>query len=159
MKKYILYGILFVSTAGILLHFLYQWSDNNFVIGLFSAVNESTWEHMKLLFFPMLFYSFIGVKKRPCLNSAMAFATILGTLLIPVLFYTYTGILGFNVLIVDIAIFFLCVITAFYVAYKYAKNCKMHPHKKLLNLIVTAFAVAFIVFTIYPPNLGLFVTP
>ncbi|MBQ4542931.1 MAG: hypothetical protein IJA19_02045 [Clostridia bacterium] len=159
MKKYIIYGIIFVSALGTLLHFTYGWSDNNFVVGLFSPVNESTWEHMKLVFFPMLLYSFAGVKKRPCLTSAMAFAILFGTLLMPALFYTYSGILGFNVAFVDISIFFICVFSAFYVANKYAKNCKMQPYKKLLNLIVIAFAVLFVVFTVYPPNIGLFVAP
>lgn len=83
----------------------------------------------------------------------MAFGTIMGTLLVPVIFYTYTGILGYNIAIVDITIFYLCVITAFIVANKYATNCKMQPYDKLLNLMVISFAIAFIVFTIYTPNI------
>lgn len=50
-----IYRFLFISILGTLLHFTYEWSQNNAIVGLFSAVNESTWEHLKLLFFPMLF--------------------------------------------------------------------------------------------------------
>ena len=57
LKRCTLIGILFVSVTGTLSHFLYQFSGNCFLTGLFSPVGESTWEHMKLLFFPMLFYS------------------------------------------------------------------------------------------------------
>lgn len=50
-----IYRFLFISILGTLLHFTYEWSQNNAIVGLFSAVNESTWEHLKLLFFPMFF--------------------------------------------------------------------------------------------------------
>ena len=49
-------GVIFVSAAGTLLHFVYSWTGNNSIIGLFAPVNESTWEHMKLLYFPMLLF-------------------------------------------------------------------------------------------------------
>ncbi|MDD7025196.1 MAG: DUF6512 family protein, partial [Oscillospiraceae bacterium] len=54
LKCYTITGILFVIITGTISHFVYEWSQNNFILGLFFPVNESTWEHMKLLFFPML---------------------------------------------------------------------------------------------------------
>lgn len=62
-KKYTLIGIVFSMTAGVLLHFLYEWTGRNPVVGAFSPVNESVWEHLKLLFFPVL-YSFYGNTKK-----------------------------------------------------------------------------------------------
>ena len=65
--KFEIFSLIFVFAFGTLLHFTYQLSRNNLFVGLFSAVNESTWEHLKLLFFPMLFMSFLGYfvfKKR-----------------------------------------------------------------------------------------------
>ena len=53
LKRYTLAGIFFVSVIGTLSHFLYQLSGNSFLVGLFAPVGESTWEHIKLLFFPM----------------------------------------------------------------------------------------------------------
>ena len=44
-----LFRFIFISVLGVLLHFTYEWSGDNAVVGLFSAVNESTWEHLKLL--------------------------------------------------------------------------------------------------------------
>ena len=49
-------GFTFTGVAGTLLHFLYDWTNSRF-IALFSAVNESIWEHMKLLFFPMIVFA------------------------------------------------------------------------------------------------------
>ena len=45
---------LFVVLFGVFLHFAYELSGNNPIVGLFAPVNESVWEHLKLLFFPML---------------------------------------------------------------------------------------------------------
>ena len=51
--KFEVFSIIFVFILGTLLHFAFEWSNQNALIGTFSAVNESTWEHLKLLFFPM----------------------------------------------------------------------------------------------------------
>ena len=45
-------GLVFVLTAGTLLHFVYEWAGESTVAAIFSTVSESTWEHLKLLFFP-----------------------------------------------------------------------------------------------------------
>ena len=50
-------GFLFVCAAGTALHFLYQWSGESVAAAPFAAVNESVWEHMKLLFWPMLLWA------------------------------------------------------------------------------------------------------
>ena len=47
-------GALFTAAMGTLLHFVYDWSGGWGAAAAFSAVNESTWEHMKLLFFPSM---------------------------------------------------------------------------------------------------------
>lgn len=66
-KRYIVTGFLFVGILGTLFHFVYDWCGHARLIGLFVPVNESTWEHMKLLFIPMLIYiaiCFQYVKKK-----------------------------------------------------------------------------------------------
>ena len=49
-------GFIAVSIAGTLMHFIYEWSGNNKIVALFAPVNESPWEHLKLLFFPFVIY-------------------------------------------------------------------------------------------------------
>ncbi len=118
LKRNMIIGVVFVLITGVLSHFLYEWTGNSFLAGLFTPVNESVWEHMKLLFFPMLFYSLILIiaskESYDCLASSLCFGILTGTLLIPVLFYAYTSLLGKNVLALDIATFALSVIWAFW---------------------------------------------
>lgn len=62
-KIFLLFEILstvFILILGTILHFTFAFSNNNHIGGVFSAVNESTWKHLKLLFFPMLITIIIG---------------------------------------------------------------------------------------------------
>ena len=111
LKRYTVAGIIFVWITGSLAHFLYAWTGNNSMAGLFTPVNDSVWEHMKLLFFPMLLYSFfisvIFKSSRLCIASSLLWGNLAGTLLIPVFYYAYTFILAKNIFILDIGIFIL----------------------------------------------------
>ncbi|MCI6019517.1 MAG: DUF6512 family protein, partial [Clostridiales bacterium] len=75
LKTNMIIGTLFVLILGTLSHFFYEWSNQNFFVGLVSPVNESTWEHMKLLFFPMLLYALITIprlgKSFPRITSSL----------------------------------------------------------------------------------------
>ena len=41
-------SVIAISIIGALAHFVYEWAHHNRTIGLFTAVNESTWEHIKI---------------------------------------------------------------------------------------------------------------
>ena len=56
LKAYTIVGFFFVLILGTLFHFLYEWTNQCYIVGFFAPVSESVWEHMKLLFFPMLLY-------------------------------------------------------------------------------------------------------
>lgn len=151
LKHYTILGIIFVAIFGTLSHFVYEWTDNNFIAGFFFPVNESTWEHLKLLFFPMLFYSFYmnhQLKNNyPCITSSLCLGILLGTLSIPVIFYTYTYLLGHHTLVLDIATFLLSVLIAFITVYKFTMSCKAENYKLLLNFFVLIMMFLFFVFT------------
>lgn len=160
---YTIIGILFVSITGTLLHFVYEWSGNNFFVGLIAPVNESIWEHVKLLFFPMLLYSlFMNHQLKaeyPCITSALLIGIIAGSMLIPGIFYMYTGILGFHLTFLDIAIFFISVIIAFILVYNFTLNCNMKEYTLFLKVTVSILLLLFFVFTYYPPHIALFASP
>lgn len=66
--RYEVYGVLFTAATGTLLHFVYEWSGSAVIVGLFAPVNESVWEHIKLLFFPGLLFSvwdYFHASRRP----------------------------------------------------------------------------------------------
>ena len=142
IKKYMISGIVFTSAAGILSHFLYQWSGKNPLLALISPVNESTWEHMKLIFFPMLLFSLFASTRlkeaAPSLTGALILGNLLGTLSIPILFYTYTGITGQNFFIADLAVFFTAVLTAWGAAWKLRDSAKVFRCRILCSAGVRA---------------------
>lgn len=103
-------GFIFTGIAGVLLHFLFDWTNQSIITAPFSAVNESIFEHMKLLFFPMFVFAFIenyyigkGYKNFWCVKLI---GILLGVVLIPVLYYAINGIFGMTPDWVNIAIFF-----------------------------------------------------
>lgn len=160
LKYYFILGTIFVIIVGTVAHFVYQWSGNNPIVGLFTPVNESTWEHMKLIFFPMLLITFAMNRKLkhdfPCITSSLIFGILLGTFLIPIIFYTYSGVLGYNLFVLDIATFIISVVVAFYVAYKLTLSCKVENCETTLTILLIIMAVCFVIFTYSPPYLGLF---
>ncbi len=163
LKSYIIRGIIFTSILGTLFHFVYKWSGGNFFVGLFSPINESIWEHTKLIFFPILIYSLLPNKdikeKYPCIDSAMVSGSLIGVLSIIVLYYTYSGIIGFNVAFADILIFYLSVILSFYVIYSFTLSCKAEKYFKILQILQIIMVCLFVAFTLYPPDIPLFLNP
>lgn len=129
LKYYTITGFLFVSVLGTLSHFFYQWSGKNPIVGLFTPVNESVPEHMKLLFSPAVLYLILTghkwKKRYPGLVCGMILGILTGTCLIPVIFYTYTRILGHHMLFLDIALFYFSVAVTFFIAYKFAGTKKI----------------------------------
>lgn len=163
LKKYTIIGIIFVLITGTLAHFLYDWTGNNHIVGLFTSINESIWEHMKLLFFPMLLYSLIIIVKfhqeYSCITSALCFGIVIGSLLIPIFYYAYTSILGKDFFILDIGTFILSVIIAFWLSYRLTLSCRLKSYTSSLCTMVCILFVCFLVFTYQPPNAAIFQVP
>lgn len=163
LKYYAIGGVIFVLVAGTLSHFLYEWSKNSPVIGLFTPVNESVWEHMKLVFFPMLLYAFLMVPRLkdqyPCISSSFCFGMILGTILVPIFFYVYTFVIGHDVFFLDLATFAASVILAFVFIYKLTPSCKTSTFSLLLYALTAAVLVCFLLFSYNPPRMAIFTPP
>lgn len=163
--KFQIFSIIFVSILGTLLHFAYEWLGDNKIIAAFSAVNESTWEHLKLLFFPMLITTIIGYfsigKNISNFLCAKTVGIITAILFVIIFFYTYTGVIGTNFAVLDIGSFFIAVILGEYVAYKImiSDNNKFKCNKNLSITVLIILFIAFVVFTYYTPRIGLFKDP
>ncbi len=157
-------GFVFVGIAGVLLHFLFDWTGENVVAALFSPVNESIWEHTKLLFFPMLVIAV--VQKRFMEGEYQSFwcikliGMLLGIAMIPVLYYTINGVLGSTPDWVNIAIFFIAAAASCSIEYRLFRQsfiyCR-YPEKAVL--ILCLIAVTYAVLTFIPPQIPLFRDP
>ena len=110
IKLWQLAGFSITSLLGTLLHFLYDWTGKSVIAAPFSGVNESTWEHMKLLFWPMLLFSIVQnryFKEYSDFWCIKVKGIVLGLVLIPIIFYTYNGVIGKSPDWVNIIIFFI----------------------------------------------------
>jgi len=159
-----LIGALFIIIFGSLLHFTFDWFKNFWLVGIFSAVNESVWEHLKLAVIPAVVWLLIERRFIKIDLPNFTFAKVKGIFLMPILiiviFYSYKALLGKNYLILDILTFVVAVLigqlVSFWIMF-------WPPVKKIYNsiavLLLILLVLSFVVFTFYPPRVFLFQDP
>ena len=106
-------GIIVICLIGTLLHFTYELSHHNKYVALFSAVNESTWEHIKICMSPTIGWSIYelikyGFSGNFLMAKSLSLLTII--LLIPILFYSYSIFTKKSILFIDVICFYITVI-------------------------------------------------
>lgn len=158
-----LMGFATTSLCGTVLHFLYDWLEGALWVAPISSVNESTWEHMKLLFVPTFLFAIVQsffFKERTDFWCVKCRGILLGLLLIPVLFYTYNGVIGKSPDWINIAIFFIAAGIAYiYENRQFSKETTLCRHPKRAIALLCVLAVLFIVFTFKTPEIGIFKDP
>jgi len=159
-----LIGALFIIIFGSLLHFTFDWFKNFWLVGIFSAVNESVWEHLKLAVIPAVVWLLIERRFIKIDLPNFTFAKVKGIFLMPILiiviFYSYKALLGKNYLILDILTFVVAVLigqlVSFWIMF-------WPPVKKNYNsiavLLLILLVLSFVVFTFYSPRVFLFQDP
>ena len=156
-------GFALTTLGGTLLHFLYDWTGKSTLVAPFSGVNESTWEHMKLLFWPLFLFALI---QRPffkeqenywCVKLA---EILLGIALIPVLFYTYNGVFGESQDWINIAIFYISALLVYLFEWWAFKQDRLPCKPPLLAFVfICLIGMLFVIFTFAPPQIPLFRDP
>ena len=154
--------ILFSLILGTLLHFTYEWSGENLFVGSFSAVNESVWEHLKLVFYPMLIATIVEYFFVKDMANNYVEAKTIGIFtaisFIVVAFFTYSGIIGTSIIVIDILLFIISIILGEYVAYRLMKReDESTVTTEVLSILILAFLLmCFVIFTYLPPEVNLF---
>ena len=158
-----LFGFAITTLGGTLLHFLYDLSGKAIWIAPFSGVNESTWEHMKLLFWPMLIFAVIQsfffreYKSFWCVKLR---GILLGLVSIPIIFYTYNGVIGHSPDWINIAIFFICAFLAYLYETRALNGEKVRCKSPRVSLsLLLVIALLFVFFTFRTPEIGIFQDP
>ena len=163
IKNFQIFSTIFVMILGTLLHFTYEWFGENLFIASFSAVNESTWEHLKLLFYPMLLTTIIGYfyfgKNKHNFLCANAIGILTAISFTTVFFYTYTGIIGTNFAFLDIGSFFVAVFIGEYIAFKNMLSFDDECNKSISVITLIILLLCFVLFTYFPPKINLFKDP
>ncbi|ERJ12635.1 DUF6512 family protein [Haloplasma contractile] len=160
IKRWEFLGVFLVFGIGTLLHFTYEWSDQNSLVALFSPVNESVWEHLKLAFYGMLFYAvieylFAGHDHKNFL-FAKAVSSIIAAALVVVLYYGYTEFIDQS-LAMDIVIFAFAIILAQIISYLLIRINLFFEGINYIGIILIFIVVmAFSAYTFEPPVYKLF---
>jgi len=163
IKTWEIITVIICIALGILLHFTFEWSGENVVVGLFSAVNESTWEHLKLIYYPMVLMAIIGYfvigKKSYNYWTTQAVGIISAIIFTVVFFYTYTGIIGTNYAALNIATFVVAIILGGVVTYKLLISPKLYNAEGISKILLIILFLSFILYTFNPPQIALFQNP
>ncbi len=162
VKRWHWIGAGLVLLLSVPLHFIHDWIGDLFFLAWFFPVNESIWEHLKLLATPMLALSipayFLYGKNFPNFLPVRLLSILSGMAGIIVSFYTYTGILGTHFLFADGMTLVMGVFIAYWFSDHFlhstrfsSGNARFQAQAGFLVLII-----GFILFTWYPPDLALF---
>ena len=158
-----LMGFAVTSLVGTLLHFLYDWTGESVLVAPFSGVDESTWEHMKLLFWPMFIFAIVQsffFRDREDFWCVKLKGALLGLALIPVIFYTYNGVIGQSPDWINIAIFFLSAAVAYiYETRQFNNGTASCGSPKITVAVLCIIALLFLIFTFATPEIGIFKDP
>jgi len=156
-------SIIVISAIGTLAHFLYEISHHNKIIGLFAAVNESTWEHIKIAITPTILWSlldgaFFGADANYFLAKIASLLII--TFVIPFVFYSYRRLVKKSILPVDISIFYLAIILsqlAFYTILDLP--AQGHAVNYIATVASFVFFGAYMTLTLLPQHAPIFKDP
>ena len=114
-------SIIIISIVGTISHFLYDLSGHNKIIGLFAAVNESTWEHIKIALTPTILYGlYDGYIFGGNLNylPAKLCSLLVITIVIPLIFYSTKIIFNKDITLINISSFYIAIILGQLTFYK-----------------------------------------
>ena len=160
---FFLISTMFISLIGTLSHFTYDISNHNKIIGLFSAVNESTWEHIKIALTPTLLWSIIdGLKFGNNSNYFIAkfISLIIIIVLIPLLFYGYKYIIKKDIPIIDISIFYITIIISQYLFYYILNINELNYTYRYISCIgIFIIFGGYMIHTLIPPKNFIFKDP
>jgi hypothetical protein len=168
VKKYSWLGILVVCVLSVPFHFLYEWLGENAIVGIFFPMNESIWEHLKLVFWPLLFWWGIGFglykdkKKLSAQKWLIASATALFTSMVFIVAWYYTWVNAFHVesAIIDIGSLFIAVPLAQLLAIHVYKVVRPRLLYFILAFVFILLFIGFFVwFSFFTPELPLFIPP
>lgn len=160
----IILSALLANVLGALFHFIHTKKSESFFAHVLCAVNESTWEHLKLAFTPMLLISFIQyfILKNEYNNilESNVYAILLTIFLIPILYYPIRFlILKREITGISISIFVLSVILGYVLQYFVLNTDFVLLGETLSFIILSILFLLFFIFTFFPPKIFLFKDP
>jgi hypothetical protein len=154
-------GFFFILVFGTGLHFAFELTNLWTPAALFASVNESTWEHLKMVFWPGFIFFLVQYHflKGRVSNywTAKALCLFIMPLVIAIGWYAAVSLLGENIFSVNIALFVGAIFTGQLVSYRLLTAGKIvvkNPYYAIFAILLLTFAFAS--FTYFPPKIFLF---
>ncbi len=161
-NKWIFVSIPIIFVVGACFHFLYDLFNKFILMGAIAPVNESVWEHTKMLLPIMIWWIFLYIikGKKYSLDINKWFTGMLVSFTASLIFmlfayYFYTGAFGVEILIVDILILLMSITVGQllgYTVFMRSKGINVYVTMELVLLII----IVYVVWTLNPPKLPLF---
>jgi hypothetical protein len=165
VQRWEIIGVFIIVGFGTTLHFWFEWTDYWRPIALVAAVNESTWEHFKMAFWPGLVYALIEYPFLKEETHNFFFAKFSGLFTMPVitmiLFYGYTYLTGTHLLWADVIVFILSVIGGQWISLVIlTKDKELQPSVQKFAIGGLAIMIlAFSLLSYFPPKNFIFAHP
>lgn len=160
-KRYFLFTWLGAIIGGSALHFLYSALPNP-LTALIAPVNESVWEHLKLLYYPTLLAAYLlsqCTMERQRLWSGFLLAELAMPLFLVGVYYLLVCGFGVEGLLVDIGLYIVTMAGGFALAYAfYRKGVDVRTTGVLLMLVIF-YGAFLVVFSFAAPHFGIFLPP
>lgn len=155
LTKPVLLTFIAATLIGACLHFVYALFPCAFT-ALFSPVNESLWEHVKILYWPALIASLLlSRRQEPGALGARCLALLAGAGLMLLVGYIYHVILGGESPGFDI-ILYVALMALVLLLPTALPSSRWAAHAPVLVLLAAALGVAVVLFTFLPPSMILF---
>lgn len=162
-KTFFILSTIFSIILGTVLHFTYNFLHKPFVLGFFLPINESVFEHLKLVLIPLTLVGIVYTilfKKQKNLWYYISISTIISMIFIPLAHYSYTNLFNISSAIFDIVIYMIAMTFAnSYTYLKLTKETKQNDKNSIGILLLITIYFIYTIFTIYPPQIELFKDP
>ncbi|MEI6887208.1 MAG: DUF6512 family protein [bacterium] len=152
-----------VGIPSTLLHFTHEWFKNGILLHTFSAVNESTWEHMKLYVGPTLLafiFQFLILNGRYMnIGNSVLVLMIIELVGVPLMYEPLRLTMKKVPFWITIAIFYIAIILGLIAQYFIYTNMTFYIPDILAIILLIAIPIVFGIFTFYPPKATIFKDP
>ena len=161
-KKYFLFSSLLIVLLGVIFHFAYDFFNQSKYIAFIFPINESIWEHLKLIFYPSLIidiFIFVKFNKPIGYMGALAFSIFAGMIAVVGGYYLYRIFVD-DIAIVNILLYVISVVCMQGILFNYTKIKPIKYLTDRIGVIVLIIMFFFLtIFTYYPPKAEIFNDP
>ena len=167
VRSYHILGIFVIVMIAGPIHFAYEWSGENFIVSLVAPVNESIWEHLKMVYWPTVLWwtaGYLVYKERKKLSfrrwhQAMAISVIFGVFIIVVWYYVWAGAFEVEASWVNFSSMVSIPVAQLLAIHVYRVSKPRWIYAATGIFIVISLSLMMGYFTYYPPNLPIFISP